>query len=132
MMNQPLSKKNQTYTQTLSIHPAQVLAHVKRDDVKANIRELWCAPYDADPILEPDFVGLTHGQVILLQQMRLAARGEGGAVDRVLDRLIGKPEQVNKNLNVQGTYKDFLEEVARKEGIIDVDARTTDQDQSEI
>lgn len=111
--------------QRLAIHPAQVLAHIRRDDVKANIRALWSAPYDADPILEPEFVGLTHGQVILMQQMKRAVEGDGSATDRILDRLIGKPEQVNKNLNVQGTYAEFMERVALAEGIIDVDASST-------
>lgn len=112
----------------LNKHPAQILANIRRDDVKANIKALWCALYDADPILEPDYVGLTYGQVVLLQQVQQAARGDGTATDRLLDRLIGKPEQVNKNLNVQGTYKEFMEEVAKAEGIIDVDARATTSD----
>lgn len=104
----------------------QVLATVKRDDVKSTIRALWSQPYDADPILEPEYVGLTHGQAILFKQMELATKGDGSAVDRLLDRMVGKPEQVNKNLNVQGTYKEFMEEVARQEGIIDVEPSATD------
>lgn len=119
-MNQLSSKIR---AQVLSIHPAQVLANIKRDDVKANIKALWSAPYDADPILEPDYVGLTHGQVILFQQMKFAIKGDGNATDRLLDRMIGRPEQINKNLNVSGTYRDFLEEVAIAEGIIDAESR---------
>lgn len=107
--------------QKLAVHPAQYLATVKRDDIKANIKAMWLMPYDADPILEPDLVGLTCGQVILMTQIKQAVNGDGAATDRLLDRMIGKPEQTNKNLNLNGSYKDFLEEVAKAEGIIDVD-----------
>lgn len=104
-------------------HPAQFLSNIKAADVKANIKAMWEIPYDADPILEPEFVGLSHGQVIIAQQFKKAVGGDGESTDRLLDRMIGKPEQTNKNLNVQGTYKDFLEEVGRQEGIIDADGR---------
>lgn len=123
LMSQFLNNKK---GQMLALHPAQYLATIKQADVKANIKALWCAPYDADPILEPEFVGLTHGQVILMQQMKKAIAGDGESTDRLMDRMIGKPEQVNKNLNVQGTYKDFMEEVAKAEGIIDVDGNVID------
>ena len=105
------------------MHPAEYLATIKSDDIKANIKALWCMPYDADPILEPELMGLTMGQVVLYKQMRLALRDSGEATDRLLDRGWGKPEQTNKNLNVSGTYKDFLEEVAKAEGIIDVEGK---------
>lgn len=107
----------------LAIHPAQALAAVKKSDIKANIIALWNTPYDADPILEPEMVGLTHGQVVLMQQVKMAVRGDGAAVDRLLDRMIGKPESINKNLNANMSYKDWLEEVAKQEGIIDANGR---------
>lgn len=109
--------------QISAIHPAQMLVNIKKDDVKANIKALWNLPYDADPLLEPECVGLTYGQVIIQQQMKAAIRGDGTAVDRLLDRMIGKPEQVNKNLNVSGSYKDWLEQVAKEEGILDADGK---------
>lgn len=121
MQNLSLNKK-----QLCTVHPAEYLATVKQDDVKGNIKQFWTMPYDADPILEPELVGLTHGQVILLQQVKLAIKGDGAATERLLDRMIGKPEQLNKNVNLNGSYKDFLEEVARREGIIDVDGRVID------
>ena len=116
MQNLSLSKK-----QLCSIHPAQYLASVKSEDVKGNIKQFWGMPYDADPILEPELVGLTYGQVILFKQVQDAAKGIGESVDRLLDRMIGKPEQLNKNINVNKSYKDWLEEVAIEEGIIDID-----------
>jgi len=119
--------------QRLAVHPAQYLASLKKEDVKGNFKALWCLAYDADPILEPEYVGLTYGQVAIMQQMKQAAKGDGGAMDRVLDRTVGKAEQVNKNLNVQGTYAEFMEMVARAEGgIIDVDPTAATSNQSEI
>lgn len=112
--------------QVLAVHPAQYLATIKSSNVKASLTALWDMPYDADPILEPEFVGLTHGQVIMSQQVQQAIRGEGAAVDRLLDRMIGKPEQVNKNLNVNTTYKEFLEEVAKAEGELDTNGNVID------
>lgn len=102
------------------------LSLVKNDDVKANIKALWNMPYEADEILEPEFVGLTYGQVILFQQIKTAVRGDGQATDRILDRMIGRPEQVNKNLNVSGTYAEWLDQIAKQEGIIDADFNTTE------
>ncbi len=124
-MNQSLSKQiNKWPSQTV-----RALAQVKSTDVKGTIQVLWAQEYDADPLLEPEYVGLTHGQAIIKRQIHQAVLGDGAATDRVLDRMIGKPEQVNKNLNIQGTYKEFLEEVARAEGgIIDVDAVSTTSD----
>lgn len=107
-------------------HPAMYLSLVKNDDVKANIKALWNMPYEADEILEPEFVGLTYGQVILFQQIKTAVRGDGQATDRILDRMIGRPEQVNKNLNVSGTYAEWLDQIAKQEGIIDADFNTTE------
>lgn len=126
MMTTPYLNK-----QKLNVHPAQYLASLKKEDVKGNIKAMWCMIYDADPILEPEYVGLTYGQVTILKQMQQAVKGDGASVDRVLDRMIGKPEQVNKNLNVQGTYAEFMEMVAKAEGgIIDVDPTTATSDQS--
>lgn len=113
-------------------HPAQYLAAVRQSDVKGTIKALWEMPYDADPILEPELVGLTQGQVVLSMQIKAAMRGEGGATDRLLDRFIGKPEQINKNLNLGGSYKDFLEEVARQEGIIDVEGNVIDVEATSV
>lgn len=129
-MTQSLNRRLRTDSplrgQTLALHPAQYLATIKADDVKSNIKAMWLMPYDADPILEPEFVGLTQGQVVLAQQFKAAARGDGAAVDRLLDRMVGKPEQVNKNVNLNGTYKDWLEEIAKAEGIINADGNVID------
>lgn len=103
-------------------HPAEYLALVKESDIRGNIKALWDMPYEADPIAEPDFVGLTQGQVILFKQLQSAIRGDGAATDRLLDRLVGRPEQVNKNLNVSGTYAEWLDQLAKQDEIIDIES----------
>jgi len=120
MPHYPLTLLN---NQLQPVHPAQYLAAVKGVDVQANLKALWDMPYDADPILEPDFIGLTHGQVVMFRQIKLAAEGEGSSVDRVLNRMIGMPVQTTKNLNVRTTYQEYLDEIARKEGLIDAEGR---------
>lgn len=119
------------FKQVCAVHPMQYLAQVKSDDVKGSIKQFWTMPYDADPILEPELVGLTYGQTILFRQFQLAAKGLGESVDRLLDRMIGKPEQLNKNVNLTGSYKDFLEEVAKREGIIDVDGHVVEPERTD-
>lgn len=114
-----------TTKQVLAVHPAQMLANIKSHDIKANIKAMWSMPYDADPILEPELMGLSCGQVIIARQIQKAMEGDGTSVDRLMDRMIGKPEQINKNLNLKSTYKEFLEEIAIQEGIIDVNGHVT-------
>lgn len=104
------------------LHPGQILAESRSQEIKANLKSLWNMPYPADPVLEPELAGMTYGQVALMRQIIAAANGVGEAVDRVMDRLIGRPAQINTNLNVGASYKDFLDEVARAEGIINVTA----------
>lgn len=112
------------------LHPAQVLAAVKSDNIKATLVQLWSCKYPADPILEPEYVGLTYGQVALLIQTKRAALGDGTALDRILDRMIGKPQTLNTNVNVGASYTDFLDEVAKQEGVIDVDFRASSEPSS--
>jgi hypothetical protein len=112
----------------LSRHPADHLLMVREKDVKGIIRAFWNMPYDGDPLLEPETDGLTVGEVVLLRQITRAAVGDGQATDRILDRLIGKPMQVNANLNATGSYKDFLREIAVKEGLLDDNGRPRAED----
>ena len=119
-------------TGQLVMHPAKYLAQIKKDDVKGALKVIWGMPYDADPILEPDFIGLTTGEVIMLVQAKRAIEGDGSAVDRILDRMIGKPEQLNKNLNLTGSYAEWLEQIDKMEkDIVDVESRPINSDQQE-
>ena len=129
-MTPHLNPQQSSNGQLLPLHPGQVLSAFKTADVKANLTEIWNMPYPADPILEPEKIGLTYGQVAMLIQVSDAAKGNGLAFDRVLDRMIGKPQTLNTNVNIGGSYKDFLDEVAKQEssqeGIIDAEFRTID------
>lgn len=102
-------------------HPAQAMGRIKASEVKSSIEAIWNHPYPACPILEPDLVGLTYGQVAIVKQVQMAAGGDPGAFDRILDRMIGRPLQVNHNVNANKSYKDFCIEVAKEEGILDAD-----------
>lgn len=102
----------------LPVHPAQYLGRIKASEVKSTIEVIWNNPYPACPVLEPEFVGLSYGQVAILKQVLLASQGDPGAFDRVLDRMVGRPLQVNKNMNVNKNYRDFLLDIAVEEGLI--------------
>lgn len=69
--------------------------------------------------LEPELFGHTKIEVMMIRLMRRAAAGDLDAVKIVLDRLMGKPEQLSKTYSVKGTYKDFLEILKKKEDIKD-------------
>lgn len=71
--------------------------------------------YNADPILEPELVGLTNAQVMVQRQVVLATQGNGESFDRIADRVEGRPKQVNENLNLTVSYQDYLDEITRNE-----------------
>lgn len=104
-------------------HPMQFLAKTKFDRPGAQLQVMMDMPYPADPITEPHLVGMTFGQVALMCQVVKAAAGDGFALDRVLDRTIGKAVNTNVNLNKDMTYQDFLDDLAMKDSkVIDVQA----------
>ena len=105
-------------------HPAQYLARlkIKATDTRGNIKAIMHSPYPADPLLEPEYVGLTYYQVGLIQQARLATIGELDSLEFFTDRDIGKPAQINLNVNTQETLDSFLRKIAIAEGeIVDVE-----------
>lgn len=79
------------------------------------ISHLMHSPYPADPVLEPELIGMTYFQVAVLQQTQLAAKGSLTSLEFLLDRTVGKAVQHNQNVNVGGSYKDFLKAVKEKE-----------------
>jgi hypothetical protein len=74
-------------------------------------------PYE-DPLnLEPQYKGLTNVEVAMTKVAKRAALNADLAdVEMLLDRAIGRPKNTaeNVNLNVNGTYEDFLRSVAAK------------------
>jgi hypothetical protein len=106
-------------------HPAEYLAKLKIavTDARGQIGAIAHMLYPADPLTEPELVGLTYYQVGLLKQAAMMGIGSLDAMEFFTDRLIGKPAQVNLNLNATQSYSDFLKEIAVAEGdVIDVTA----------
>jgi hypothetical protein len=114
-----------------SQHPLDYLVKCEAHDVIGTIKTLWAMPYPADPILEPDLEGLTYGQVILYRQAQLAAGGDQAAVEKILDRLLGKPVMSVKSLEIRTTYQQYLDEIAKKEGLLDVESEGISQAETE-
>jgi len=106
-------------------HPASYLARLKvaMTDTRGNVKAIMHMPYPADPLVEPEFAGMTYYQVGLLQQARLAAIGELDSLEFFTDRDIGRPAQVNLNVNTsEESYSAFLKRIAIAEGeIIEVE-----------
>jgi hypothetical protein len=71
--------------------------------------------YDADPTIEPELVGKTNLEVMLLRKVNRAARGVLGEDELVLDRLIGKAISKSENKTMTVTYEDKLKEIDRLE-----------------
>lgn len=62
-----------------------------------------------------EFYGMTNLEVMLIKQARWAAKsGETEVIDKVLDRLVGKPKQTSENHTITETYEQALQRIARK------------------
>ena len=102
-------------------HPAEYLAKLKLayNDTKGAIGAVAHMPYPADPLLEPELIGLTYYQVGLIRQAQAMGVGSLEALEFFSDRLIGKPAQVNLNVSANAeSYAEFLKRVAIAEGEI--------------
>ena len=78
-------------------------------------------PYPADPITEQHLMGLTYLQVGLLKQAESMAVGNLESLEFFTDRMIGRPAQVNVNVNAGDSYTDFLKKIAEAEGdVVDI------------
>ena len=103
-------------------HPLRYLSEVNSMDCRKTISAIANMPYPADPLVEPEYVGLTYFQVSVLKQAELAARFASlESLEFLSDRIIGKPAQVNLNINAGESYTSFLEKIAaEEEKIIDI------------
>ena len=99
-------------------HPAEYLAKLKTlpGDARKQIANIAHMPYPADPLLEPELMGLTYYQVGLLKQAGGMAVGCLDSMEFFTDRLIGRPAQVNLNVNTtRQSYEEFLDTIVRAE-----------------
>lgn len=63
-----------------------------------------------------EFYGRPILEVMLIRQARNAARtGDSQEVERVLDRLVGKPKQTSESHRITETYEEFLKRVSQSE-----------------
>ena len=112
-------------THILPTHPAEYLAKLKTlpSDARKQIANIAHMPYPADPLLEPEYVGLTYFQVGLLKQAGGMALGLIDSMEFFADRLIGKPAQVNVNISTTTeSYTEFLERIKQEEEkIVDIE-----------
>jgi len=56
---------------------------------------------------------LTYRHLMVKRLVHQACSGNYKAAQEVLDRLLGKPTQVNENLTITATYEDFLADCVR-------------------
>jgi len=63
-----------------------------------------------------EFHGMSNLEVMLIKQARwAAASGETDVIEKVLDRLIGRPKTTAEVKSLSLGYEDMLKEIARKE-----------------
>lgn len=86
------------------ITPAEIL-----DQLKDVVR----MPYMGT---EADKIGMTLIEAALFAAVKKAADGDTDALEKVLNRLMGKPLQQVANLNMTTTLKEFLDGIARTDG----------------
>ena len=65
--------------------------------------------------IDPEFEGLSNGEVMLIRLAREAASGDPSAMTILLDRILGKPKFQAEIKTLSMNYQDFLEELARRE-----------------
>ena len=65
--------------------------------------------------IDVEFEGKTNGEVAMMRLTEAAARGDLKALDMLMDRVTGKPKITTENKNLNLTYEDLLDQIARKE-----------------
>jgi len=91
-----------------SLSPAEVLTQIK---------DVLRQPYKGRDV---DKFGMTLLEAALYAAAKKAADGDIDALDKVLNRLVGKPLQTV--VSASGTLSEFLDRVANDKAVIDVDA----------
>ncbi len=67
--------------------------------------------------IDEKYEGMTNAEVAMIRLAEEAARGSLKAIDMLQDRIIGKPKISTENKNINLTYEDLLDQIARNEGI---------------
>ena len=108
------------------VHPAVYLSKVI--GARSLIAAAANMPYPADPITEAHLMGLTYFQVALVKRAEAAAAGCQGSLEFFSDRMMGRPAQVNVNVNADSeSYLQFLDRIAKAEGdVVDVQSEAAE------
>ena len=81
-------------------------------EISRQILDVVALPYTG---MEPDKFGMTLLEAALFAAAKKAADGDVDALSRLLDRLLGKPQQTV--VTATGTLADFLNQIALQESI---------------
>lgn len=86
-------------------------------EILVQIRTVVALPYMGN---EPDKIGMTLMEAALYAAAKKAADGDVDALNKLLDRLVGKP--VQQVVQATGTLREFLDMIAREE-VVETTAR---------
>ena len=95
-------------------------SRMSASDVANQIRGIVCLPYLGK---DPELIGMTLLEAGIYAAAKAAAGGDVDALNKLLDRLMGKPMQTV--VSASGTLKDFLNGIADRDAGVD---GTTDRD----
>lgn len=104
-------------------HPLEYLVRARELPLRKKLGAALSIPYPADELTEPEYVGLTYGEVAILKQTQYAANGSLSSLEFLFDRIYGKPQNTQMNLNATVSYQDFLDGVQKQ---IDAETETID------
>ncbi len=71
--------------------------------------------FEKEMDVDERFEGMTNAEVAMILQAEAAAHGDPKALDMLQDRIVGKPKMTSENKNLNMTYEDMLDVIARKE-----------------
>ncbi len=71
--------------------------------------------FEKEMKIDERFEGMTNAEVAMILQAEAAAHGDQKALDMLQDRVVGKPKMTSETKNLNMTYEDMLDMIARKE-----------------
>lgn len=77
-------------------------------------------PETGEYIVEPQYYGMSNGEVIWQKMATLAAAGSLDHAKYIMDRTLGKPKQSIETTNLNVNYSQFLEQLAEEERMVDI------------
>lgn len=83
-------------------------------EIMDQLKSVVCQPYLGTDV---DKIGMTLIEAALFSAAKKAADGDLDAMDKLLNRIMGKPLQQVANLNMNASLKDFLDDVVRTDDI---------------